>query len=656
MRASRLLRPVCGLLAWMAVAGTLGRAPAGAAGEPSVVERDVAIAMRDGVVLRANVWRPAAAGPFPVLVYRTPYGKDATEEWYSTHRSAVARGYAVVLQDVRGRYASEGEFEPYRNEGRDGYDSIEWAAAQPWSDSRVGTFGLSYPGAVQWLAALEAPPHLLAMAPAMTFASPRMFFYANGVWDLSWLAWIHNSIAPDLRRRKNLPGPLSADESRKLWARHASRMRRHLPLLELPDLRDVAPFYYEWLRHPPEDPWWDWAELRGRYSRVKAAVLLLSGWHDEAYGPEGATTNFRGLWQARAGQADRRTRLVLGPWTHGVESLSRSRVGERDFGASAAIDYDALVLDWMDRYVRGLDNGVDRRPAVEYFVMGADRWRQAVSWPPPGQAEVSLFLAAPPPERAIGALQPRPPRETEAFSTIVSDPADPLVDPYPTFGAHDYRDLGPQPYRRAVERRDLLVFDSLPLADELEVAGALRAEIFVSCDCRDTDLWVKVLDVAPDGTALNLMSPGLDVVRASLRQPQRGRQLLEPGEVYRLNLDHLLTANRFRAGHRVRVILTTSFFPHFSRNLHTGESEAVSARMQTARLRIHHDARHRSRLVLPVARKPVILPAAHTPADDRPAGLLQARGTDNPGERRGARDEPGSRIGGGPFNRRRRGD
>ncbi len=163
--------------------------------------------MRDGVVLRANVWRPASDGPFPVLVYRTPYGKDGTESWYSTHLRAVERGYAVVIQDVRGRHASEGEFLPYENEGRDGYDTIEWAARQSWSDGAVGTFGLSYPGAVQWLAALERPPHLKAMVPAMTFASPRMFFYSNGVWDLSWLAWIHNSIAPDTRRRKGLLGP-----------------------------------------------------------------------------------------------------------------------------------------------------------------------------------------------------------------------------------------------------------------------------------------------------------------------------------------------------------------------------------------------------------------------------------------------------------------
>src|SRR5262245_48189842 len=172
-----------------------------------VVERNVAVPMRDGVLLRANVLRPATEGRFPTLVYRTPYGKDHAQESYSLHRRAVERGYAVVLQDVRGRYESDGEFEPYRHDGKDGYDTIAWAAAQPWSNGEVGTFGLSYPGAVQWLAALESPPALKAMAPAMTYSTARNFFHSGGVFDLSWVPWIWNNIAPDARQRKNLAGP-----------------------------------------------------------------------------------------------------------------------------------------------------------------------------------------------------------------------------------------------------------------------------------------------------------------------------------------------------------------------------------------------------------------------------------------------------------------
>ena len=262
--------------------------------------------MRDGVILRADVLLPSADGKFPVLVYRTPYGKDRGPSEWTTFNKAVARGYVVVIQDVRGRYASEGEFAPYQNEGRDGYDTIEWAAAQPWSNGIVGTFGLSYPGAVQWLAAVEDPPHLKAMIPAMTFSTPRNFFYSGGVFDGSWLDWIWFNIAPDARKRKHLPGPRTSREAAASWKTGHQRLQNFLPMAELPDLKQAAPFYYQWLAHPPADPWWDWAELRGKYDRVHAAVLNISGWYDEAYGPDGATTNFNGLLAARKNQKDPR--------------------------------------------------------------------------------------------------------------------------------------------------------------------------------------------------------------------------------------------------------------------------------------------------------------------------------------------------------------
>src|SRR6266576_3371919 len=182
-----------------------------------VVENDVAVPMRDGVSLRADIVRPRGSGPFPVLVYRTPYGKEFALKVCTTFRHAVERGYEVVVQDVRGRYASAGEFRPYENEGRDGYDTIEWAARQAWSNGSVGTFGLSYPGAVQWLAAVENPPHLKAMVPAMTFSSAQNFFYAGGTWDLSWIEWIWDNLAWDVRVKKNLPGPRTSEEALAAW-------------------------------------------------------------------------------------------------------------------------------------------------------------------------------------------------------------------------------------------------------------------------------------------------------------------------------------------------------------------------------------------------------------------------------------------------------
>ena len=202
-----------------------------------VVDRDVAVPMRDAVVLRAEVFRPAQGGRFPTLVYRTPYDRKHAPEDYTTVEAAVDRGYAVVVEDVRGRYGSAGEFEPYRNEGKDGYDSIEWAAAQPWSNGKVGTFGLSYPGAVQWLAAVERPPHLEAMVPAMTFSTARNFIYSGGMFDMSWTSWIYENISADVRVKKGLPGPKTGAEAEEAWARLRPDVERRLPLFDLPEFR-----------------------------------------------------------------------------------------------------------------------------------------------------------------------------------------------------------------------------------------------------------------------------------------------------------------------------------------------------------------------------------------------------------------------------------
>ena len=566
--------------------------------EKSITE-NVAIAMRDGTMLRGDVMLPGSSGRHPALVYRTPYGKHFARKEYKTFEKAVARGYAVVVQDVRGRYASDGDFAPYQNEGRDGYDTIEWVARQDWSDGNVGTFGLSYPGAVQWLAAVENPPHLKAMVPAMTFSTPRNFFYSGGVFDGSWLDWIWFNIALDLRRRKNLPGPRTRTEVASSWKSDHERLQGFLPLRDLPDLKQVAPFYYEWLSHPPADPWWDWAELRNKYDRVHAAVLNFSGWYDEAYGPDGATTNYNGLLTARHEEKNPRTRTIIGPWTHGGQEEHRS--GEREFGPTAAIDYDELILRWMDHYLRGIDNGIEREKPVRLFVMGENSWRDEDAWPLARAKEQSFYLAPKAPGASTGGLLTSPSEAAEGYSSFVSDPAHPVSDPYTEYGAHDYRAFA--------RREDVLVFDTEPLTANTELTGAIRAEIYLDADVPDLDLWLRLLDVAPDGTALNLMSPGLDVLRASYRNyrfpetREKGEfkpELLTAGKVYRLDFDRLLTSNVFLTGHRIRVQISGAFFPHFSRNLQTGESEITTARTQIGHIRIHHDADHASRIVLPV--------------------------------------------------------
>lgn len=556
----------------------------------SIRERDVVVRMRDGVQLRADVLRPSQ-GQVPTLVYRTPYGRHDALEEDTTFTRAVERGYAVVVQDVRGRYGSDGEFRPYEHEGRDGYDTIEWAAQQPWSNGRIGTFGLSYPGAVQWLAAVENPPHLEAMVPAMTFSTPQNFFYNAGIWDLSWVPWIWTNIAADARVKRSLTraadhGPLPR------WNAVKEKMLGTLPLDRLEGLRDIAPYYYEWLHHPPEDPFWDFAELRNKYGRTRAAVLNLSGWNDDNYGPEGAITNYLGLVESRQGQPSRAA-LLLGPWVHGVDATARTKFGEREFGPSAAIDYDEVVLGWMDRHLRQ-DRDVKPMDAVRYFVMGENRWRTSDTWPPRGRDTI-FYVSSVGQTPGRGALTSTSPVEEHSMSTFTSDPDDPVINPYESAGVHDYQALA--------KRRDVLTFDSAPLAQDTDVTGPIRARVFLSCDCRDTDLWVRLLDVAPDGAAHNLMSPGVDGVRASYRDLAKGRQLLTPERVYEIALDRLVTSNVFLRDHRVRIQISATFYPNFSRNLHTGELETVSARRQRATIRVYHERAHPSQVSLHVVER-----------------------------------------------------
>lgn len=559
-----------------------------------LTEKNVAVLMRDGTVLRADVLRPRKDGRFPTLVYRTPYGKEYALEDYTTFQHAVERGYAVVVQDVRGRYASAGEFRPYENEGHDGYDTIEWAAQQPWSDGNVGTFGLSYPGAVQWLAAVENPPHLKAMVPAMTFSTPQNFFYAWGTWDLSWIQWIWGNIAPDIRVKRNLPGPKTFEEADDSWEKDGHKMLSETPLDQLQELQGIAPYYYDWLKHPVDDPWWDWAELRNKYHQAHAAVLNLSAWYDDNYGPEGATTNFAGLLRTRTDEKDPRTHLLLGPWVHGVDSTEKTKAGEREFGPAAAIDYDEVVLRWMDHHLRGMENGVEKEAPVRYFVMGDNIWKTAQSWPP-AATETSYYLVNAREATDNGSLALAAPEHAGSFSSFVSDPANPVMNAYSSSGAHDYQDLA--------KRTDVLTFDSEPMSADTEVTGPIQAKIFLACECRDLDLWVRLLDVAPDGSAFNLMSPGLDVQRVSYRDPKRVRQLLTPGQIYEVTLDHLITSNVFQKGHRMRVQISGSFFPNFSRNPQNGDLEASSSKMQRARISIYTNREHASRIVLPVVKR-----------------------------------------------------
>jgi putative CocE/NonD family hydrolase len=548
---------------------------------------NISAAMRDGVGLRGDLYRPDGEERRPVILIRTPYGKQGYHE-DSLVRKAVERGFAVFVQDVRGRYASDGEFDPYRQDGRDGHDTVEWLATQSWSNGRIGTSGLSYPGAVQWLLAVESPPHLVCMFPAMCFSSGRQFFYFNGAWDLLWIPWTANNIAPDMRRRKNLPGPRTGADARALWKREGAAALRHVPLDTLPLLEGVTDFYFDWLDHPDDGSYWEFADIESKYDRVRVPAFNFSGWHDEGYGPVGATRNFMGMRRLGKGDAATHQRLVIGPWVHGEPTLQSTKVGDRDFGAAAGLDYDGLVLDWCDWHLRGIDRGMSTMAPVRVFVMGANRWREAREWPLPGSSARMLFL------RAGGRLSADAPAASETPDRFTYDPNDPVVDPHYEAG------LGPHDQREIERRKDVLVFTTDPLSDDLEVIGNIEIRLWIASSAPDTDFVARVLHVETDGAAWNLMSPTLEVIRARYRNDEREPELMEPGRPYELVLRWGMTGNLFRKGHRIRLHVTSSFFPHVDRNPNTGRPVPHEGRLVPARQTVFHDASRPSRVILPV--------------------------------------------------------
>jgi hypothetical protein len=543
------------------------------------LETNVPAKMRDGTVLKADILRPEAEGKYPAILYRTPYGKKPV--WRETELpTRLARaGYVFVIQDVRGRYDSEGRFDPYRQELADGFDSVEWVAGLPYCDGKVGMAGLSYPGAVQWLAAGQAPPHLEAIVPAMCFSNARHFFYTGGAFDLSWIGWIYNSIAPDLRRKQDLEGPKTWQEARSLWEKNKSSWLHHLPLRELPVLKEVAPFYYDWLAHPDDGPYWDFADVEANYPRIRVPALNLSGWHDEGYGPIGAVRNFNGT--RRNG-----SRLILGPWTHGAPSLSSTWEGELDFGPNAGLDYPALLLRWYDRWLKGIDNGVDREAPVRLFVMGENVWRDEQEWPLARTRYTSYYL------RSEGRLSTSKP-DGEEPDRYTYDPLDPVIDPRGGI-------LGPFDQSIFESRSDVVVYSTEPLEQDIEVTGPIEADLWISSSAPDTDFFVRLLDVYPDGKAYNLQSPTREVLRVRYRNDETRPELLTPGKVERIRLRLMMTSNLFKAGHRIRIHVTSSFFPHLDRNPNTGRDFGVDAETQDAEQTLYHDREHPSRIILPV--------------------------------------------------------
>lgn len=544
---------------------------------PLSAHYDVGVEVRDGTRLSADVYRPLEAGQHPTIFTLTPYNNnsdrsmEAAWEW-------VRRGYAYVTVDVRGRYDSEGEWDAWRYDSEDGSDVISWIADQPWSDGNVATIGTSYRGMNQWQMAKQNNPHHAAI---LGYVAPADGFFDlvrwNGVPKLdliyTWLMGMYGQV----------------NQSRSGW--NWSEVMWELPLHTLDEVAGRSmPTWREWMEHGTMGEYWQPLQVSGHYESFDIPSFNVTGWFDGQVA--GVTKHYAN--SIETGDASRH-RLIIGPWLHGV-NRNRS-IGERDYGPDAIIALDSIRNAWIDHRLRGAP--APSQPPVLYFLPVKNEWRTADAWPIPETEYERYYLDSQGGANTLlgdGTLQVGGPGDGPSDSYLY-DPENPVPTlSSRTAGARGGIAQGSVDNRAVETRQDVLVYTSERLERGFEMTGPVEATIYLSAEAPDTDVTVKLLDVAPSGRALNI-SHG--VARAKYRESYRDPAPLEPGEVVELTVQMYPGSNYFQAGHRVRVEVSSSNFPNFGRNLNTLESD-VGTEMKATRVRIHHSADHPSHVVLPV--------------------------------------------------------
>jgi putative CocE/NonD family hydrolase len=553
------------------------------------MERNVAAKMRDGVTLRADIYRPKADGKYPVLLVRTPYDK----QWVSGFAlKAAERGYVVVAQDVRGRFESEGEWYTFKNESQDGYDTVEWAATLPYANGKVGMFGGSYVGATQYLAALAKPPHLAGICPNVTASNYHDgWTYQGGAFE-QWFdeSWSTQLAGNTMRRRaEKMADPLGGTKVVPL---------NTYPVLEPPSGESIAPYFKDWLAHPNFDEYWKQWSIEDHYAQIQVPVLSLGAWYDIFLG--GTLRNYSRLKTGAGTEvAKKGQRLVVYLGGHAGSPMAK-KIGDVDFGDKAPIDLDELTLRWYDWLLKGESNGVEKEKPVKIFVMGKNEWRDEDDWPLARAKSTKYYLHSGGSANGLagnGSLSAVAPGEEKA-DQYVYDPADPA----PTLGGPLCcgalpSGIGPQDQRPVEARNDVLVFSTPAFAKETEVTGPISLDLYVSSSAVDTDFTGMLVDVWPNGYSQSLTS---GILRMRYRTSQEKPELANPGEVYHITVDLWATSDVFLAGHKLRLEVSSSNFPRFDRNMNTGEEQARASRMIKATNVIYHDKVHPSALILPI--------------------------------------------------------
>lgn len=561
------------------------------------VDGKVPVPMRDGVVLRADVYRPAASGRYPVLLCRTPYGKARAAASYLNPVNAAFQGYVVVIQDVRGRFESEGEFTFFHHERADGYDSVEWCAAQPWSNGRVGMYGGSYLGVTQWQAAMARPPALRAIAPGTTEGDYHDgWTYDGGAFQLGFnLSWVLLTAHQDATGR---PGVARYAAQLGAMFEGVLEVARQRPLTGAPLLQEIPAgrSYLEWLAHPDDCAYWRRLSVAGHYGEIDVPSLNLGGWYDLF--SRGPLRNFVGMRTQGATTAARTgTKLIVGPWDHGTEFGFRA--GHRRFAGRAQLLTEPLLLRWFDYWLKDADTGIAGEPPVRLFVMGADEWRAYASWPPPDVRYEPLYLHSGGGANGLdgdGVLSVTEPG-AEPPDHFVYDPTNPVPSIGGIWNLADGLAGGSFDQRAVEQRDDVLVYTSEPLREPCDIIGPVSLVLWAETDAPDTDWTAKLVDVAPDGTAWNICD---GIVRARYRQAYSKPALIGPGAPLEYAIDMRATAYRFHAGHRLRLEVSSSNFPRFDPNPNTGTVVAYETAHRRASQVVYHSGRYPSRLILPL--------------------------------------------------------
>jgi len=545
------------------------------------IEWNRRVPMRDGVELSADLYHPSEGGRHAAVLARTPYLKNSREQQLLAQVYAD-NGYTFVWMDVRGRGDSDGEFEPWRSEGKDGYDSIEWIAEQPWSDGRVITWGASYLGNVQWLTANEHPPHLSAMIVLVPPSDPweDMPTGVHIPWEICWFRMLDGRVQQFVEE---------VDWPSVFW---------HLPYLTLDEAAGYRSKHWRRnLENPITDPgYWDPVRYQAKMTDVEVPVLHITGWYDDVQ--RGTTVNFTRMTGDLVNEQIRASQwLLIGPWDHGLTTTRNRQLGPVDFGPGAEIDLRAFELEWLKQALAD-EPAASASPRVRLFVMGQNEWRDENEWPIARTRWTDYFLqsgGSANSRHGDGRLSRDEQAEGAPSDTFVYDPADPV--PFLSNHASSSQIGGPDDYAEVEERNDILVYSTEPLEEAREVTGPVRMVLHASSTARDTDFTAKLVDVYPDGFCQRLCD---GLVRARFRNGFGGpEQFLEPGEVVEYEIDLWSTSHVFAPGHRIRLEVSSSAFPKYNRNLNTGGPIATDTEIVQATQEVWHDALRPSRLILP---------------------------------------------------------